>query len=270
MINERIKRHNKKVLRTCQLKQLQILKEIDKICQRHQITYWLDNGSLLGAVRHKGFIPWDDDMDIVMPMEDYRRFLSVAQQELPENLFVQTKETDKTVIHPITKVRDLNTFYIEAGDDLNAEYQKGIFVDITPFIDYPSILPSISRRIARGVCVAYHIIHSKHYYNLRAFAEFFYFSTKYLLFLAIWEILCTFGRKRKYLSCDLRLNGYGIIHRAEIVYPLKTILFENEQFPCPADEHQYLTDIYGDYKVIPPEEKRKIHAIYINPELDKL
>ena len=136
--------------------------------------------------------------------------------------------------------------------------------DLNRQIDHPS-----ADALQPGLVLNQNVFFRRNY-NLRAFAEFFYFSTKYLLFLAIWEILCTFGRKRKYLSCDLRLNGYGIIHRAEIVYPLKTILFENEQFPCPADEHQYLTDIYGDYKVIPPEEKRKIHAIYINPELDKL
>lgn len=270
MGNNRLKEHNNRVLRVCQLKQLQILKEIDIICRRHQIKYWLDNGSLLGAVRHKGFIPWDDDMDIVMPMEDYCRFLSVAQKELPENLFVQTKETDQSVIHPITKIRDMNSFYVEAGDDLAAAYQKGIFVDVTPFIDYPSILSGLSKRIARGICVAYHILHSKHYYSFRSFAEFFYFSMKYGVFLAVWEILCIFGRKRKYLSCDLRLNGYGIIHKMSTVYPLGTIQFEDCEFPCPANTHQYLTDIYGDYEVIPPVEKRKIHAIYINPELERL
>ena len=65
-------------LRRAQLKQLSILEEIDRICRKHSIRYWLDGGSLLGAVRHGGFIPWDDDIDIAMPLEDMQRFVEIA------------------------------------------------------------------------------------------------------------------------------------------------------------------------------------------------
>ena len=72
---------------------LRILKVVDHICRRHQIPYWLCSGTLLGAVRHGGFIPWDDDLDIAMLREDYERFLAVAGCELPPDMFLQTKET---------------------------------------------------------------------------------------------------------------------------------------------------------------------------------
>ena len=89
-------------LRRAQLKQLSILEEIDRICRKHSIRYWLDGGSLLGAVRHGGFIPWDDDIDIAMPLEDMQRFVEIAPKELREGLRLQTPETEDTR-EPIVK-----------------------------------------------------------------------------------------------------------------------------------------------------------------------
>lgn len=73
---------------------LQILCATDKICTEHHLTYWLEGGTLLGAVRHHGFIPWDDDMDISMPRKDYEQFLKIAPQLLPKDLFLQTQQSD--------------------------------------------------------------------------------------------------------------------------------------------------------------------------------
>ena len=85
-----IKEYSQQNLRACQLKQLAILEEINKICKRHKIEYWLDGGTLLGAVRHDGFIPWDDDIDIGMSLEDEKRFEEIAPKELPDWLYLQT------------------------------------------------------------------------------------------------------------------------------------------------------------------------------------
>ena len=81
MNNPYLQKFKEQQLRACQLKQLSILEEIDRICQKHQIGYWLDGGTLLGAVRHGGFIPWDDDIDIAIPRTDYERFREVAKME---------------------------------------------------------------------------------------------------------------------------------------------------------------------------------------------
>ena len=83
MKNTFLEEYKRRTLRQCQLKQLGILEEIDRICRKHDISYWLDGGSLLGAVRHGGFIPWDDDIDIAMSLADLERFKSVAPKELP-------------------------------------------------------------------------------------------------------------------------------------------------------------------------------------------
>ena len=110
---------------------LEILKEIDRICKQNGILYWMEGGSMLGAVRHHGFIPWDDDLDIAMFRDDYNRFLEIASKELKENYFLQTHQTDPEYPLFYAKVRKNNTFIDERSyQDLNIH--KGIFVDIFP------------------------------------------------------------------------------------------------------------------------------------------
>ena len=153
MKNTYLEQYKAQQLRACQLKQLSILEEIDRICQKHQIGYWLDGGTLLGAVRHGGFIPWDDDIDIAMRQADLERFIAIAE--------------------PIVKVRDLNSFYVEGADNFAADYQKGLYVDIFPMINYPTLPKQLVKRVTLGISRSYSILHKAHYYSLRAFAEFF-------------------------------------------------------------------------------------------------
>ena len=148
---QEFKRRN---LRRAQLKQLAILEEIDRICRKHSISYWLDGGSLLGAVRHGGFIPWDDDIDIAMPLDDARRFASIAPGELRDGLVMQTPETESTR-EPIMKVRDLNSFYVEGSEDFSLDYSKGLFVDIFPMIDYPDVSRGFCKRYGKGMSKCY-------------------------------------------------------------------------------------------------------------------
>ena len=172
---EYLKENIRQNLRACQLRQLEILKEIDRICQKHHIEYWLDGGSLLGAVRHGGFIPWDDDIDIAMSVEDEHRFEEVAPKELPPHLFLQSPMTDPGSKEPIVKIRDLNSLYIEPGDSFALPYAKGIFVDIFPMEDYPNISRKWIKRLTKGISKSNAILHHSHTYSLRSFAEFFWF-----------------------------------------------------------------------------------------------
>lgn len=268
-MNNNLKLYLEKNLRSCQLKQLDILSEIDRICQKHQLTYWLDGGTLLGAVRHGGFIPWDDDIDLGMPAHDLQRFIEIAPSELPEHLFLQTPQSDPDNVCPIIKIRDLNSLYIEEGDDFSKNYQKGLFVDIFPFIDCPTVSRRLVKKICRGYSVSYSILHSKHYYSLRSFAEFFWFGGKMLLYKLIWSWLNLTHKKGTYLSNIPENNGYGILHRIDSIYPISTIVFEGKTFMAPANPDAYLKDLYRNYMDIPPVEKRKIHALFIHPELIK-
>ena len=81
-------------LKSIQKRGLAILLDVDKVCAEHKIQYFLDGGTLIGAVRHKGFIPWDDDIDLSMPRDDYEKFLEIAPNELSDRYFVQAHQTD--------------------------------------------------------------------------------------------------------------------------------------------------------------------------------
>ena len=168
MNNPYLQKFKEQQLRACQLKQLSILEEIDRICKKHQIGYWLDGGTLLGAVRHGGFIPWDDDIDIAMRQEDLDRFVSVAPSELREGLFLQTPQIEPQSKEPIVKVRDLNSFYVEGSDNFAADYQKGLYVDIFPMVDYPTLPKKWVKRITLGISKSYSILHKSHYYSFNA------------------------------------------------------------------------------------------------------
>lgn len=246
---------------------LDILTEIDRICRKHGIDYWLDGGNMLGAVRHGGFIPWDDDVDIAMRQEDLQRFIRIAPQELPPSLFLQTQESDPSNNKPIVKVRDLDSFFVEAGDDFSLPYQKGLFVDIFPFVDYPALPRGWVKKLARGYSVAYAILHTKHYYSLRSLAEFFFFGAKCVLIRAIWGILNVFCDKSTYMSYLLKNNGYGVMQRKDSIFPLGEIEFEGRKFKAPCNPDAYLTDLYKNYMEIPPEEKRVVHAVYFQTKL---
>lgn len=255
-----------KQLRACQLKQLTILEEIDRICRKHGIVYWLDGGSLLGAVRHGGFIPWDDDIDIAMRLEDARRFAIVAPKELRRGLVLQTPETEPTR-EPIMKVRDTDSFYVEPGDDFSMPYCKGLYVDIFPFIDYPDVSRAFCKKYGKGMSKCYSILHHAHHYSWRAAGEGLYFGLKYVWYGLMWRMAFMTRKHDTYISNVLVNNGYGIMHRKDQLYPLSEIVFEGKRFPAPANTHAYLSDLYKDYMTIPPKEKQKVHSIFLMPEL---
>lgn len=268
MENPYLETYKKQTLRLCQLKELSILEEVARICEKHNIAYWLDAGTLLGAVRHGGFIPWDDDIDIGMTRSDLEKFKQVAPTELPKHLFLQTPQTDSDK-KPIAKVRDLNSFFIEKSDSFFNDYQKGIYIDIFCFTDYPTI-PRSWVRIHKKISKSYSILHANHYYSLRSFAEFFFFGAQYAICRLVWEMICLFSKKGTYTGYSLHTNGCGNIHLKKTIFPLSEITFEGKRFKAPANPDLYLKDLYKNYMEIPPEEQRIIHALYIHPELIKM
>lgn len=267
MENKYLTEYINKNLRALQLEELSILEAIDAICRKYDIDYWLDGGTCLGAVRHKGFIPWDDDIDIAMRQEDLERFKKIAQKELPEHLFLQTRETDETSRLPITKVRSLNSYFIEGGDDFGRKYQKGVFVDIFPFIDYPDVSRKFIKRVAGGINKSRSVLTVQHYYSLRSFAEFFYFGMKNIILTAAWNAACVLRKSDRNIGNILVNNGYGIMHRKSCIFPTKEIEFEGRKFKGPNNPDEFLKDLYNNYMQLPPEDKRKTHAIFFVPRL---
>lgn len=114
--------------------ELDIYLELAKVCKKHNLTFWGDGGTLLGAIRHNGFIPWDDDMDIIMPREDYNKLLKIGPQEFNHPYFLQTPYSDPGFVFSYTKLRNSNTSCISKWF-AKGGFNQGIHIDIFP-LDY--------------------------------------------------------------------------------------------------------------------------------------
>ena len=260
-------------LRKVQLAQLKIGKEIKRICDLHGIEYFLDGGTLLGAVRHKGFIPWDDDMDIAMTRENYVRFIEAAKSDLGEEFFLQTWETDKRYPMPFAKVRLNGTVFVENASEKSGIHQ-GVYVDVFPY-DVWCTKKRYKKKIWRKRSFLQAMLFTKcRYLKFKSDS-----ALKYLLKIFMFtflKFLCLFYSKkrliRKYEKMVNKFNalpgdelyeqtvnlkfGYWIIPRSCFEESVE-LPFEDELFPCPKNYDEYLTKIYGDYMQPPPEEKRK-------------
>jgi lipopolysaccharide cholinephosphotransferase len=259
-------------VREVQLALLRMLKNVDAICQRHGLRYWLDGGTLLGAIRHRGFIPWDDDLDIVMPREDYQGFLQVAQPELLEGWFLQTRETDPDyrIYQVPCKIREKSSVELEhQSPDKNAEW--GIYLDIIPIDKYRKAgigrttdflrkylyrrfcgINASRRKTGSGFKLRVNnlLAHSKHLIRSDRLVE------RYRVALQ------TRIRTNAMLTENYRL-GYSFdslwirFFEAEDVYPLRQAAFEDAFFPVPANCDAVLKVFYGnDYMTLPPMDRR--------------
>lgn len=249
---------DREILRKAQLIMLDELLEVDKICKRNNIEYWIADGTLLGAVRHKGFIPWDDDIDICMLDEDYKKFIKIAPGELSQNLFLQTSKTDKSYNwFPYVKVRDRNTIFIEGNQNDNEKYHQGINLDIFVMDLYNDRIKKF--RKIYNFCIKLEklkIHNGKNRYLI---------LKKILLILKINKIPYLFFRKYLKLFSRKTVVGYRFLfpqlYEKKGIFPLKEIEFEGYKFPCPNNVDAYLKELYGDtYMELPPEKDRVWHA----------
>jgi lipopolysaccharide cholinephosphotransferase len=247
-------------LRKMQMKMLEMLIFIDSVCEKHQIKYWLAAGTLLGAVRHKGFIPWDDDLDIEMLREDYDKLIKVLEKELSYNYALQTHQTDRNYIFPIAKLRDKDSMISEVRkNDLDYKY-RGIFIDIFYLDRGDFFLARLTVNIQKAL-FALTLIKNDTLGIL--------FLTKRALFFLIHEILFPVFRFFARI-CKIRTYilpfGTGFTAKRELdnIFPLKKICFEGIYFSAPVNTDAYLKELYGDYMQLPAEDKRRMHTIDVN------
>lgn len=249
------------MLRKVQLRLVDMLLEIDKICQKHDIKYWIDYGTLLGAVRHGGFIPWDDDLDIAMTKENIKRFTEVAPKELPDYLFLQTKSTDPNFRRDIIRVRDNNTLFITAVEDFSRNYHKGLFIDIFEVQSYPNLNKEFQKFYIKWYMKIEYFFVFKQFVTIKNILASLSFPIIRLFLDFLWQIICI-GPKDK-IGYKRTISPYGNSYSKDSVYPLTSISFEGHTFPAPANPDQYLTSIYGDYMKLPPKEDRRTHIIHV-------
>jgi lipopolysaccharide cholinephosphotransferase len=249
-------------LRQAQLVELKILKQFHNICQKHGLKYWLDGGTLLGAVRHGGFIPWDDDIDVAMPIKDYKKFIRLPKSEIPDDIFLKTSRTDTKAVNNVTKLMDKYSTFYDGSSPIYTESHNGIFIDIFPFIQYPKLNNEILFYLVSRA--RWRIL-----FTIREHKITWYNIVCYYKILIESKILILIFNLLKFPSSNLgnklEENVYDIIHSLESIYPLKKIKFEDGYFWGTNDPHKYLTDLYGNYMQMPPENKRRTHAILIKP-----
>lgn len=230
------------LLRRGQLRMLDILKAVDKICRAHDIPYWLSSGTLLGAVRHGGFIPWDDDLDIEMLRDDYLRLLPLLREELPEQYMLQDRSTDKDYPHLYAKVRDKHSC-IEESFAFEMKH-KGCFIDIFPLERSPYALYRIANRLYVNLC------HHK-VYKHRWLYNFNYAVLTRVVFPLFRGYVSLFHKGSNYH------HTFGMIYKAERsvadIFPLVEIPFEDSIFYAPKSAHSYLSRMFGDYMQLPKE-----------------
>lgn len=248
------------ILKSLQQTELKILKDIVKFCDKNKIRYCLSSGTLLGAVRHQGFIPWDDDVDISMPRQDFERFLSLADQ-LPEPYICQATRFDPNYPSPIVKVRKKGTIMREPiYKDLNIEH--GVWVDIFP-LDRVSSVEKLRKRAHEigllTTAIGYKIGVYRPY-KLRTRIVCFLLGLLGVKKMDEWrtKVMRADEKKNSNKLTNFASNlGYRNLLFDDLVYfPLKKLRFEDEEFYVPADWDKWLTSAYGDYMTLPPKEQQ--------------
>lgn len=254
-------------IRHLQLTILNIMSDVDELCRNNDIPYYLIGGSALGAVRHQGFIPWDDDLDIGMKEPDYRRFVNLAKQQLDSSkYYVQEGLVDWPMY--FSKIKLKGTYIKEKGGSPIDDGKSGIFLDVFKLDSVPN--GRFSQMLQYSLAK---------YFTCFQLAQRKYQSSSFkkkMMVLLSNPLKISFLRKYliKYVDhwnkCDTdylgffysRTNFKTSIMERQIYGNPKRVPFENMQLPIPEHYHEYLTHMFGDYMKLPPvEQRRGLHTL---------
>lgn len=234
-------------LRKQQLIMLDMLTRFDSFCKKYRLTYWLSSGTLLGAVRHRGFIPWDDDLDIEMHKTDYKKLVLVRDALLEETgMVLQDHKSDPEYIAPYAKLRDLNSELHEIHCNDRYYKYRGIYIDI--FVRDKS--SKLTTFISHGFqFVSYRFTKIKSDHIRKRIKNILWGGMHYCIFpfLNFYDKLFYHSKKYRHIKG----SGYYDYIIDDEIFPLNNIEFENVCFPAPKDTNSYLTRLYGDYMTLP-------------------
>lgn len=251
--------------------QMRIAREIKRICDKNSINYFLDAGSLLGAVRHNGFIPWDDDMDFGMIKEDYDKFIKVAAVELNDDFFLDNYYTNSQNPYVFSKVRLKGTTYIESIGNADLCHNE-IFVDVFPYY-YISDNEIIRKFEGMVMLILSQTILYKSGYKVwkdkgwKKRIKFFPIKLISIFFTikALRKIIDTLYSKHIHTKrmCIHSGSCYGYWYfYEETLTLLENHVFENDFFKIPSDFDTFLKKAYGDYMILPKKSERQTHQIW--------
>ena len=255
--------------------ELAILDAVDRFCAAHGLRYSLAYGTLLGAVRHKGFIPWDDDVDIMMPREDYDRFAALWEAEPPEGFVLDRCEFHSGSSNNFSKVRKDHTTFLQFDTERTNSRHKGIYMDVFPG---DRVAPGRFSRRVQYVDFLLNLLYNRGYSSGTGGAR--EWGEKLLLKLIPKKkqlaLSLFFGRRSR--RWNQRASGEyvfpstfrdcRIYYPADLFEDLERIPFQGKAFSAIRDRELALRLEYGDYMQLPPEEERvwKHHPIIVDFE----
>lgn len=252
---------NKEELKKAKKIMVNLLLELDRICKKENIKYWITDGTLLGAIRHKGFIPWDDDIDVCMLTKDYKNFLKIAKENLNSSTFLDNNETDKYTNFNFSKLRDRNSKYIEKKQTDKELFHQGIFIDIFVMDSFERKIKFLYRNLSRIKNLKIYEVKNRFYF-LKFILIRFKITKLISKFLSYFLIEENIEKKDFLIGYQYCWNQ---VYESYDIFPLKEIEFEGHKFPCPNNPDAILKELYGDaYMEFPPEDQRACHASYIN------
>ncbi len=257
-------------LRHLQMVILSIIKEIDALCKKNNIDYYLLGGSAIGAIRHKGFIPWDDDLDIIMTYDNYEKFIRICEEQLDhDKYFLQVGIKDWPL--NFSKIRLKGSRLTEKEGYATSADMQGIFVDIFK-------MDNVSGNPLQGrwqyFCGKYYLCYqlAQRTYKTASFK-------KRCMIALSFPLRCRIIRKFiihqtiKYNNVETPLLGFyygrtrwhsGVIARKIYGKPLY-VPFEDTMLPIAEHYHEYLTQVFGDYMKLPPNEQQQgLHMISVD------
>ena len=252
--------------------ELEALKYLKKVCKKNNLTYFLCGGTLLGAVRHQGFIPWDDDIDVALPRIDYMKLLKIIEDNGEYKIL--SPYNDNKYYFFFTKMVDKRTILIEKGSPkIN---KLGVNIDIYPLDGLPFKEPERFLNLIRREFINFFFSRRDLYYTsntgLKRLLKIFLYFPKHIYLSKInWSkrkknVLSLMEKydfdKSKKVTFTLPRYGTKEIFDKEVFYKTVDVKFEGEYFSAPIGYDKYLSSLYCDYMKLPSEDKRKSHHYF--------
>ena len=256
-----------------------MLKQVDAICHAERLRYFLSGGTLLGAVRHKGFIPWDDDIDLMMPRPDYEIFLKKAEKRLPKRYVLAFPDRTKDYSQPWIRIFDTQVAVDDSG--MQRTLTQSLFVDIFPVDGLPrnETISNLAFKRVRAWDILLKSARRKALYPYERLQTLKKIMMKLTHVRSLPKYAVSLNKAARRYSFEkahyagvMATTHYGNREKMPVEVFRGSVLvpFEGGMFPAPIGYHTYLKRLYGDYMVLPPEEKRvsehNLHAYRVNPE----
>ncbi len=251
--------------------ELQILKVLKAFCEENGIRYYLSNGTLLGAVKYKGFIPWDDDIDVLVPREDYNRLLACFADTDQYCLF--SFERNKSFRYPYAKLCDMST--VKQEENTNNGIELGVDIDIFPLDVWNNDKKRAKNEVKKLKALMFRLDLTKLVkansanpakWLAKSLVMLFYkaVGSDYYIKKIMQKATDQRNEKGTYVGCKAWcIYGEREIIPAEVFADTVSVAFEGDTFPAPIGYDTYLRSLYGDYTKDPPLEEQKTHHRYV-------